>query len=114
MDRRISAFILCSLFLIPGPISAQDAWNISKTGELYQFWGDTKDVVIVGQYAYTTEDGLGIRILDISQPANPVEIGLHKLQVTSRCLAATNTHLFVACYDSCLRSFDISQPDQLT
>jgi hypothetical protein len=71
--------ILAGLFLLlwnSGVTMAQDSLNIQMLGEVHDFVEEAFDVALAGNYAYVSS-GLnsGLRILDLSDPAAPVEVG---------------------------------------
>jgi len=50
--------------------------NIEQIGRIYNHWGaGTRDHVIVGDLAYVSTEISGLRILNISNPENPIELG---------------------------------------
>ena len=68
-----SLILLCALLTISA--WAQDSINVSILGQ-YNYWVEANDVVKSGSYAYLVgEMPTGLRIVDVSDPATPVEIG---------------------------------------
>ncbi len=59
------------------PTIAQDSLNVTKVGSLYNYWDQTIGVEVSGSYAYVADCRSGLRVLDISIPANPVEVGYY-------------------------------------
>ncbi len=39
--------------------------------------GIVKDVVVVGNYAYVADGNAGLRIIDVSLPSAPIEVGFY-------------------------------------
>ena len=91
---------------------AQDSLNVSKLGELYYCWDGAQDIVVVDHYAYVADYLVGIHIMDVSDPADPVELTL--LQLPSECdvIEAGDGFLYAACQDNLIRIYDLSDPIQ--
>lgn len=75
---RFVRFIV-SLFLISqicGVTMAQDSLNVRMLGKVHDFVEEAYDVAMSGNYAYLSS-GLnsGLRVLDLSDPTAPVEVG---------------------------------------
>jgi hypothetical protein len=73
------SLLLATLFLLP-QISVMavtpDSLNIKMLGEAHSFVEQCQDVAISGDYAYVASGTFsGLRVLDVSNPAAPVEIG---------------------------------------
>ncbi len=64
------------LSLGSGPAGAQDSLNVRLLAELHPFTEECRDVRMLDGYAYVTS-GLasGLRVLDLSDPAEPTEVG---------------------------------------
>ena len=77
MNYRTFLFISTMLMLQICAIAfAQDSLNISMLGEVHNFVEEAYDVSLSDNYAYLSS-GLnsGIRVLDLSNPAAPFEVG---------------------------------------
>jgi hypothetical protein len=76
MMRRIGVVVLLMIFGITMAASAQDSLNIRTLGQL-NYWFYTNNVLVNGNFAYVGVVGGGLRVLDISHPASPVEVGFN-------------------------------------
>jgi hypothetical protein len=88
----------------------QDSLNVSKLGELYSFWDNPGDIVIVDSYAYVADKAAGIRIMDVTDPAEPVELSYLQLPADCDALDAGGGFLYAACHDNRIRIYDLSDP----
>jgi len=68
-----------SLFLLSqicGVTMAQDSLNVRMLGEVHDFVEEAFDVAMSGGYAYISSGlGSGLRVLNLSDPAAPIEVG---------------------------------------
>ncbi len=75
---RFSRFVI-SLFLLSqicGVTMAQDSLNVRLLGEAHDFVERAYDVAMAGNYAYLSSGfASGLRVLDLSDPSAPVEVG---------------------------------------
>ncbi len=75
---RFGQFIV-SLFLISqicGVTMAQDSLNVRMLGEVHHFVEQSYDVAMFGDYALMTSGAAsGLRVLDLSDPSSPTEVG---------------------------------------
>ena len=72
--RSIVSLLLT--LLISGAAVAQDSLNVRLLGEVHQFVEQCYDVSMSGDYAYIASGmASGLRVLDLSDPATPLEIG---------------------------------------
>lgn len=65
-------------------------------------------MTVVGSYAYVTDYAGGLRVIDVSTPTAPVEIGFVETPWGAEDIAVSGSYAFVA--GSGLRVFDISIP----
>jgi hypothetical protein len=56
------------------PININDPTNPSALNSIYGA-DDSRDVFVLGNYAYVSNDRKGLKILDITVPTNPFEVG---------------------------------------
>ncbi|MCK4673989.1 T9SS type A sorting domain-containing protein, partial [candidate division WOR-3 bacterium] len=68
------------------------------------------DVAISGNYAYVTYRSRGLRIVDISNPYFPNEVGFWDTPYIARGIAVSDSYAYVADADSGLRIIDITNP----
>ncbi len=90
--RRISAIIL----FLPLLVFAQEADNLTYIRSLdYAWYGNVTGVAVSGNIAYCATNESGLRLLNISNPANPVEIPSDLSNQPCRNLALTENYLFL-------------------
>ncbi|MBZ0263881.1 hypothetical protein K8I28_04360 [bacterium] len=73
----LSAALLSTILLLfsaTTPALSQDNFNISKVSSLYDFWMGAFAVVVDGDDAWIATGGSGLRLLDVSDRENPVEV----------------------------------------
>ena len=68
------------------------------------------DILIHGNYIYVTNTQLGLRIVDISDPSNPVTIG-NIGQANYGLMCSENNYIYLTDSNHSLRIFDISNPE---
>ncbi len=75
MKYRYSWLVLLLICLLSLTSRAQDSLNVTQVSQLYAYWDQAFAVTTSGDYAYVASGYTGLRILDISNPAAPVELG---------------------------------------
>ncbi len=65
---------------------------------------------MAGSYAYVADDGKGLRIIDISDPANPSETGYYDTPGYAYDVAVAGNYAYIADYYQGLRVIDVSDP----
>jgi len=65
-------------------------------------------VVVSGDYAYIAANSAGLRIVDISDPANPMEVGIYSTENWTIGLAVGGDYAYLA--DGGFRVVDVSDP----
>jgi hypothetical protein len=68
MKFKIHIIVIIVLLFQSSSIFAQDSWNISKIGSIYDFWEAGSDFVIKDNYAYIATGESGLKIMDLSDP----------------------------------------------
>ena len=68
------ALVFVMLLLTSSVIMAQDSLNISQVVRLYDFWDWPTDVQMHGNYAYVAMGSAGLRVINIEDLENPVEV----------------------------------------
>ena len=76
----------------------------------YDTPGYARDVTIAGGYAFVADGNQGLRIIDISGPSRPVEIGAIGARGTTLGVAVSGTNAYIADYSRGLRVIDVSNP----
>ena len=108
------AFILILLGLLVAPIFAQDSLNVSLVGHVSPGYGGwTTNVFVSGSYAYLANWNNGLRIIDISDPYHPSEVGFYDTYDTGGSVMdvfVSGSYAYLAdCYS--LRIIRISDPE---
>jgi hypothetical protein len=88
----------------------QDALNLELVGQLA---GPARSVAVQGSYAYvisTDAELPGLRIIDVSDPTAPSQVGFCDLPGGARDVAVEGSYAYVATWDSGLRIIDVSAP----
>lgn len=99
---------LCTLFL-PFAASAQDDFNIEKVSIL-DHWAATYSVDTNGEYACVATGSSGLRVVDISDPAYPIEVGSFVPSTIVFAVDVVEDLAYVAAGNAGLRIVDISDP----
>lgn len=109
--RILSYLILVLFFLIPSSGFAQDSLGISHESISYSFWDYATDAAISGNYAYIGTRETGIKVVDISDIANPFEVAQCRLAGNVQQVAIYDEYLFVPCDYEGMYIIDVSVPE---
>jgi|GEM_PF-6158581 len=90
---------------------AKDSLGVRKLGEVYTGWNNVQKMTIAGGYAYVIQPDLGISIIDISQPKEPVEIGFVAKPNRPLAIAVSGDYAYVTDMDVGLIVLDVSEPE---
>jgi len=72
------------------------------------FNGTISEALILGKYAFLSQEELGLRMIDLSVPSNPLDLGYYPLFGTAFHLASWGNLLFVAGVNPGIQIFEIS------
>ena len=72
--------------------------------------GYTYDVAVSGSYAYLANEEAGLRVIDISNPASPIEVGYIDTWDSALDVAVSRSYAYVAAWVDGLRVVDVSDP----
>ena len=67
-------------------------------------------VAVSGSYAYVADGYSGLRVIDVSTPANPIEVGFVDTPGYAYSVAVSGSYAYVADYHHGLRVIDVSTP----
>jgi hypothetical protein len=67
-------------------------------------------VTVSGSYAYVADGPTGLRVIDVSNPQNPVEVGSYDTPTAARGVAVSGSLVYVADDTTGLRVVDASNP----
>ena len=94
MNKNSSLIFLAILVILPKVVTAQDSLNVSKVGEI--LLDGAVDVQIAGNYACIADAWDRVRILDLADIADPIEIGNCATGGAVNAIAVTGSHIYVA------------------
>jgi hypothetical protein len=106
---RIATVLLAVISLSPSAVG-QDSLNVVQRGKVTLSWGDVSRVDIQGNYAYVASGRTGLRIMDISNPTQPEEVGYCDTPGNAHAVAVSGDYAYVADMMCDLRVIDISVP----
>ncbi|MBU0508161.1 T9SS type A sorting domain-containing protein [bacterium] len=108
---RFSFVLILSLSLYTGVVGAQDNHNITCIHQYYHNWQDgVYDVTVQNNIAYLACGSEGLRIVDLSNPSAPVDLGQLPFEWTQTVTVAGD-FAYVGTGGS-LRVIDVSNPAQ--
>jgi DNA-binding beta-propeller fold protein YncE len=67
-------------------------------------------VAVTGNYAYVADEGSGLRIINVSNPATPTEVGFYDTPGWAQGVAVAGNYAYVADGGSGLRIINVSNP----
>ena len=86
-----------------------DSLNVRFVGS-YDTPGRAYGVYVSGGYAYVADWNAGLRVIDVSDPENPVEIGYYDTPGYAHGVYISGSYAYVADGDWGLRVIDVSNP----
>ncbi|UCF10682.1 MAG: pre-peptidase C-terminal domain-containing protein [Candidatus Bipolaricaulota bacterium] len=93
-------------------VSVQSVLQLTVVGHFNPQGGYTLDVAVVGENAYLIVGSKGLLVVDVSDPADPLEIGSHSTPGYSQALAAVGRRLVMANRGDGISILDISDPSR--
>ncbi len=87
-----------------------DHSNVELIGSIYNNWGYAYNVAIYGDYVYVANGEAGLRIVNIFDPDNPIEVGFYDIDGLVRDVVVSSNYAYVATGYDGLRVVDISDP----
>ena len=72
--------------------------------------GIVQDIVILNSHVYVADDNAGLRVVDISNPANPFEVGYYDTPGSAHGVTVSGSYAYVADWDAGLRVLHIADP----
>ncbi|MDP8240369.1 MAG: T9SS type A sorting domain-containing protein [Candidatus Hatepunaea meridiana] len=125
-DCANGVVIVGDLAYIATGISGLQILNISdpENPEIIGYWDDNpgiaNSVTVSGDYAYVAYSpiwisgdpvGGGLRVVDITDPENPEEVGFYDTPVDAIGVTVSGDYAYVADYENGLRVVDITDPE---
>ena len=74
------------------------SWNVEHVGSLYSYWDDALGIAVQGNYSYVATSLTGLRVVDVSNPANPVEVGYYDPHGDFRSVTVSENYAYAADY----------------
>ena len=111
---KTSAILTAIVLLVGvGEIAAQEGWNVEMVGSL-EWPGEEAEgaraVALSGDLAYVASGESGLRVVDISEPARPREVGVWDQPGYARGIVISGNYAYLAHNWYGLRVIDISDP----
>ncbi|KPL06687.1 hypothetical protein AMJ86_07515 [bacterium SM23_57] len=92
------------------PLYAQDSLHVSRIGCMSLGWDFMGKTCARGDYAYIATGYTGLRILDMSNPSNPIELGYYNTPESATSVCLQGSYAYVADWWGDLRVIDVSNP----
>ncbi|MGP1383491.1 MAG: cadherin-like domain-containing protein [Thainema sp.] len=92
------------------PPADQGAPNNPTLTSTYNTSGESRDVVVIGNYAYTADGSSGLQIIDISNPENPILIGNYNTSGYANGISVVGNYAYVTDATNGLQIIDVSNP----
>ncbi|HEX04335.1 MAG TPA: T9SS type A sorting domain-containing protein, partial [Bacteroidetes bacterium] len=102
--------LLLSVLFLASSIHAQDSLNVQLLGTLYGKYDNTRGIAIEGEHAFLATGNTGLRIIDISNPVEPVEIGANLASNRAVDVDVDGNYAYVADSVEGLWIIDIEDP----
>jgi hypothetical protein len=113
MRNAIIILFIYSLTLFTGKyLNAQEHENIELVGSIYSQWDSAYDIDVVGDIAYIAAAYSGLRIVNTSNPENPVEIGYNDTPSIAVGVAVLGDYAYVAAYYDGLCIISVANPQR--
>ena len=107
MRTLIPAF--CLSLLLVGVAPAADSLNVRLVGS-YSTSDMALGMDIKGDYAYVADGAAGLRVITVTDPAHPVEVGYCDTPDYAYGVAVSGSYAYVADADSGLRVISVTDP----
>ncbi len=109
---------LCVLVCFTSVCHAQPGLNIDSLSTIYNSWPHPFDIDMEGDYAYISSRSAGLRVIDISDPANPFEAGIYSHpysdSIYTSGVRVQDSYAYLCANSHQLRILDVSDPDNIT
>jgi len=93
------------------PTQGSTGGSLIQVG-FYDTPGNPHDVAVVNGLAYVADSGRGLRVLNVADPAHPVEVGFYDTPGQASGVAVQGSYAYVADARNGLRIVNISNPAQ--
>jgi|GEM_PF-5782297 len=108
LKRCLTTFLIMILFADPG--FAREEVNIRQLSTLYYTWNICRGIEVQGDYAYLAAGPAGLRVIDISDPEKPFEVGNCVTAVSAVDIAIKDRIAYVMADTNGLKIISIEDP----
>jgi hypothetical protein len=109
--RKNTIIILSISILCTFTIAFSQGWNVEIVGSLYNYWDFPSESIKQDSLIYIATGNTGLRIVNISDPENPIEVGYCDTPGQALSLAISDNYCYIADNDGGVRVIDVSEPD---
>jgi len=102
--------VIILLVAVAGTVLGQDAQNVRQIGQI-SHW-EAEDIAMQGDYAYVAAGNSGLRILDVTDPARPVEVGFISTPGFAQGITIAEEYAYIADSWADFLIVDISDPTE--
>ncbi len=100
-----------SLWLQDSDLTGSANFYTAPTVSIYETPGEARGIAVLGRYAYVADGLFGLRVIDVGDAANPVEVGFYDTPGQALGVAVEGGYAYVTDYYSGLRVVDVGDPD---
>jgi hypothetical protein len=108
MGARTQMAALCLVLLLAGGAQANDSLNVRRVGQCATP-GEAVDVAVSDTLVYVTDRQYGLRVISVSDPANPQDVGHFDTLRSAQGVALSDDYVYVASLRG-LRVISVSDP----
>ncbi len=108
--KTIQSFLLTAM-LLPVVCFAQNEYDLTKLGQVFDYWSTANDAVFLGDHAFVSTGATGLRVLDISDLNNPVQVAVLDGSENWDNIVGMGTMLYALQRDQDLVAIDVSHPE---
>ncbi len=105
----IHVIALIAVLITPRATLSQ-GWNVELVGSYYDLWSNAESIAVSSNYAYVTTSSTGLRVVDISDQTNPVEVGYCNIPGDALSVAVSVNQAYVTCQQGEVLIYDVSDP----
>ena len=107
--KSVSVPVLMAVLLCLSIACSAQNFNMSVVSRSFAQWQSVEDICVVGDYAYVSTRDSGLCILDVSDPAEPLEIACYEFDTPVSKSLVSNDILYVLSWDA-LNIFSVAEP----
>ena len=107
--KLLKFFVMLLLLSSVSCASAQDSLHVARVG-FFETPGPVWSVAVAGNSAYVADQFGGLRVINITNPASPIEVGFYNTPGEASSVALAGNYAYVADWASGLRVINITNP----